>query len=163
MNWDTLFSMQRKLDKRIKEEHQLQARNLVPEKLLALFVELGELANETRCFKFWSNKGPNEQKVILEEYVDGLHFILSIGIELGFTFEHRETIERDRALSLTEHFLRIYEQITMLQKDKKETSFIQLVDLYLLLGSALGFSEEMIEKAYFQKNEVNHVRQDEGY
>lgn len=51
--------------------------------MLALLVEIGELANETRCFKYWSNKPASEREVILEEYVDGLHFILSIGIDLG--------------------------------------------------------------------------------
>jgi dimeric dUTPase (all-alpha-NTP-PPase superfamily) len=41
---------------------------------------MGELANEVRCFKFWSYKLPSEEKVILEEYVDGIHFITSLAI-----------------------------------------------------------------------------------
>ncbi len=45
---------------------------------LALTIELAELANETRCFKYWSSKGPSEREVILEEFVDSIHFLLSL-------------------------------------------------------------------------------------
>ena len=51
MNWTTLFDRQRELDERIKEEHQLSG-NQFDERLLALLVELGELANETRSLNF---------------------------------------------------------------------------------------------------------------
>ena len=44
-------------------------------------LNLRNLANETRCFKFWSTKGPSDDAVILEEYVDSIHFLLSLGIE----------------------------------------------------------------------------------
>src|SRR5699024_1796882 len=54
MNLSKLFSIQEQLDKRIVEEHVLQGQDLLAEKILALQVELGELANEWRWFKFWS-------------------------------------------------------------------------------------------------------------
>ena len=76
----TLFTMQRELDAYIQENQSVK-ENVFKEKGLALLVELAELANETRCFKFWSTKGPSEREVILEEYVDSIHFILSLGIE----------------------------------------------------------------------------------
>ena len=84
MNLQQLFTMQRQLDQHIEDKHQLHKEDLVPRKLLALLVEMGELANETRCFKFWSVKPPAEDAVILEEFVDGVHFILSLGIEKGY-------------------------------------------------------------------------------
>lgn len=61
--------MQKVLDTRIIEEHGLEGQNLFYNMILALQVEIGELANETRCFKHWSNKGPSEKEVILMEYV----------------------------------------------------------------------------------------------
>lgn len=36
---------------------------------IEMLVELGEFVNETKCFKFWSTKSPNREKV-LEEYAD---------------------------------------------------------------------------------------------
>src|SRR6185437_10161779 len=80
MNFSTLFTMQRELDTFIQTNQDVK-RDVFKEKGLALVVELAELANETRCFKFWSTKGPSERAVILEEYVDSIHFILSLGIE----------------------------------------------------------------------------------
>ena len=78
MNVKRLSEMQEVLDDRIIKEHQLEDKNLEENKIFALLVEISELANETRCFKHWSKKGPSEESVILEEYVDSLHFFLSI-------------------------------------------------------------------------------------
>ena len=84
MNIEKLMTMQAGLDQHIELKHGLQSENLVERKILALLVELGELANETRCFKFWSLKGPADQETILMEYVDGIHFILSLANDHGF-------------------------------------------------------------------------------
>lgn len=73
MNFKKLFNMQQQLDNRIKEEHNIHTESLFDRKILALQVELGELANETRCFKFWSKKPSAQWNIILEEYVDGIH------------------------------------------------------------------------------------------
>ncbi|MEH7240344.1 dUTP diphosphatase, partial [Bacillus sp. JJ269] len=43
-----LFKLQKELDDRIAKEHDLQPKKLLKEKMLALLVEIGELANETR-------------------------------------------------------------------------------------------------------------------
>lgn len=54
MNLIKLFEMQKVLDDRIVREKRLEGRDTLPEKILALQVELGECANEWRGFKFWS-------------------------------------------------------------------------------------------------------------
>ena len=69
--------MQRELDLFIQNNREKQT-DVFQEKGLALLIELAELANETRCFKFWSTKGPSDDAVILEEYVDSIHFLLSL-------------------------------------------------------------------------------------
>ncbi|QHS22967.1 dUTPase [Virgibacillus sp. MSP4-1] len=163
MNWDLLFQMQNELDQRIKKEHKLEGQNIIQEKILALLVEIGELANETRCFKFWSNKGPNDQAVILEEYVDGLHFIISLGLELGYTYNGLHEDEQALDFSTTDRFLLVYEKAITFKNEQKQEPYKQLFDSFLQLGKDLGFEEEMIQRAYVNKNEVNHQRQDTGY
>ncbi len=59
MNLQRLFALQKELDLKIVSQHNLQAENLLQKKILALQVEIGELANETRCFKYWSDKEPS--------------------------------------------------------------------------------------------------------
>lgn len=161
MNLERLFDMQKVLDDRIKKEHQLEQTDVYEEKVLALLVELGELANETRCFKYWSQKGPSERAVILEEYVDGLHFILSLGLEKGW-------ITPIIAVSSTESnvttlFLHMYECIIRMRKSATKETYDQLCTSFFTLGDALGFSQEEVVQAYVDKNEKNHERQNQGY
>ncbi|MDE5412360.1 dUTP diphosphatase [Alkalihalobacterium chitinilyticum] len=163
VNLKKLFDMQRQLNERIIKEHKLEERNLLAEQILALEVELGELANETRCFKYWSNKPPAERHIILEEYVDGLHFILSLGIVLEFEDIQVHTQREEKTITLVQAFQRVYDIITKLHEQQTFESYKELFDDYLILGEKLGFSTDEMEQAYYDKNEVNHRRQDEGY
>jgi len=161
MNWTTLFSMQRKLDDHIKTKHNLVHESLLEKKYLALLVELGELANETRCFKFWSTKAANDRSLILEEYVDGIHFLLSIGLELGFHYD--ESIIKDCLLSITEQFVEVFDKCIVFKNEPTQTTYENMFTSYLQLGYLLGFDETDIQKAYMKKNQVNFKRQHEGY
>ncbi|ANB58421.1 dUTPase family protein [Anoxybacillus sp. B7M1] len=161
MNVQMLYSLQRQLDERIETQHGLQHENLVDRKVLALLVELGELANETRCFKFWSVKPPAPQDKILEEYVDGLHFILSLGLECGFDFTADDRVSETR--SLVEQFLFVFQAAHQFYEAKSLASYQHLFAEYLRLGNQLGFSLEQMEQAYRKKNEINHERQNQNY
>lgn len=155
--------MQEDLDYRIEKEHNLLSENLVPKKILALLVELGELANETRCFKFWSNKGPSPKKVILEEYVDGLHFILSLGLKLNYSKDLNLKPIVCLKSPLYAQFLDLYDKISKFNNNTSKEMYLDLFQSFLNLGASLNFSEKDIEDAYVEKNKVNHKRQDEGY
>lgn len=54
MNFTKLYKAQKKLDDHIVKEKGLQGVDLLDKKILALLAELGELLNEWRGFKFWS-------------------------------------------------------------------------------------------------------------
>jgi dimeric dUTPase (all-alpha-NTP-PPase superfamily) len=162
MNFTKLYTMQKELDLHIENTHQLQEDKLVDKKILALLVEIGELANETRCFKFWSLKPPAPKEKILEEFVDGIHFILSLGLECGF--ENREIgSENQNNVAVTEQFLKVFELISAFKETRSLESYQNLFSAYLSLGELLGFSHHDIEQAYIQKNEVNYERQENGY
>jgi dimeric dUTPase (all-alpha-NTP-PPase superfamily) len=158
---ENMFTLQKELDGRIENEHGLKKENLVQEKILALQVEIGELANETRCFKFWSLKPPSAKNVIVEEYVDGLHFILSLGIAFGY--ESNEVTALPEEVGLTERFLQVFDEIAGFRQHSNKQKYETLFSSYLALGKELGFSAEDVLHAYESKNEVNHVRQDTGY
>jgi dimeric dUTPase (all-alpha-NTP-PPase superfamily) len=162
MNLTKLFSMQEILDNRIEKEHSLENESLIGKKILALIVELGELANETRCFKFWSKKVPSAKEVILEEYVDCLHFILSIGL-----YNEYLDIEMNNSMStdftLTDMFLHLNMAISNFISNSSKENYADIFNNFLLLGTLLGFTIEDIETAYITKNEINHERQNQGY
>ncbi len=161
VDWNTLFTMQEKLDEYIEEKNNIKNTDVFREKCLALLVELGELANETRCFKFWSKKPRNDDSVILEEYVDNIHFLLSLGIEKGYRYtmipEVRDT------LSESEQFMHIFDACVQFKKEPTKNNYEHLFNQYLLLGNLLGYNETDIQEAYFKKNEVNYERQNQGY
>ncbi|TYR82200.1 dUTPase [Priestia megaterium] len=162
MNLQSLFNMQRQLDQHIEENHQLQSENLATRKILALLVEMGELANETRCFKFWSVKPPAEQHVILEEFVDGVHFLLSLGIECDFDSISALPVQTPKQ-SATEQFLHVFSLVVQFQESRTEERYIEMFSAYMTLADVLGFTAAAIEKAYMSKNEVNFQRQHQGY
>ena len=161
MNLDELFKLQIELDKKIVEQHSLQDKSLVSEKILALQVEMGELANETRCFKYWSVKKPSEKSVILEEYVDCIHFLLSIGIEFNFTDILVDGILSDA--KLTDQFINIYIDLNDFIICSSRDHYSTLFEDFLSLGTSIGFSQEDIFEHYHKKNNINHERQASGY
>jgi dimeric dUTPase (all-alpha-NTP-PPase superfamily) len=163
MKLEKLFQMQKALDAHIETKHRLQDEDLFDRKVLALLVELGELANETRSFKFWSVKPSSAKEIILEEFVDGVHFILSLGIECGFDTDQMDLNVGEATGNVTEQFLVVYDRISNFQKSKDFHDYIKLFESYLQLASLLGFNYVEMERAYFQKNEVNYQRQQNNY
>ena len=160
MNLTKLFQMQNILDNRIKAEHNLCGVKLLNKKILSLQVELGELANETRCFKFWSTKKPSNDDVILEEYVDCLHFILSLGLEKDF--QDIKLNVQSNTKELSEQFLHLYINVSDFISSSSHDNYLSIFHNFLSLAQSLGFTQDDIENAYLYKNKINHERQDNG-
>lgn len=163
MNTEKLFNMQRELDRHIEKQHGLENEDLFDRKALALLVEIGELANETRCFKFWSLKPSSDINVILEEFVDGIHFILSLGIECGFEDITSISSTPSNENDASRQFLEVYGLINTFRLSRRREDYVQVFEAYMKLAEQLGLSEAQIQQAYIQKNEVNYDRQRKGY
>src|SRR5690606_27930753 len=150
------FAMQHGLDQYIEREDGLENEDLVEKKILALLVELGELANETRCFKFWSRKPASNHPIILEEFVDGIHFILSIGLELGFESRDISIVSHEANEDVVRLILKIYQQIDDMRKSRSFDDYAELMRQYFILGQTLGFSIDDVQNAYKEKNKINY-------
>ena len=161
MQLTQLFEMQRELDSFISTNRQ-EGTDVFKEKGLALLVELAELANETRCFKFWSTKGPSERAIILEEYVDSIHFILSLGIEIGFD-KLNQWPKGEVDGDLTELFLKATISISSFLDKLTIESYEEIWIHYGAIAGKLGFTSDDIIAAYIAKNEENYNRQRTGY
>src|SRR5574344_2358436 len=107
------FAQQEKLDLDIAIKHNVSYDSTRNRRILALLVEIGELANETRCFKYWSNKKASEKSIILEEYADGMHFYLSLGVDLNVKNKCFEV--EDDGVDIVETFHQIYTSISTLK------------------------------------------------
>lgn len=160
MNLEKIFEAQKVLDERIVKEKELENQDLTENTKLALFVEISELANETRCFKHWSNKGASNKEVILEEFVDGVHFFISLALKFGIKPKDFNVTCDYTEETLTESFNELYKMLAIDIKENLNYAFS------LFIGIAekfLGFTWEQIENAYFVKNKINHQRQESGY
>ncbi|MBD7943599.1 MULTISPECIES: dUTP diphosphatase [Psychrobacillus] len=161
MNLQKLFKMQRELDSYIETNMKVN-EDVFQRKGLALIVELAELANETRCFKFWSNKGASEREVILEEYVDSIHFLLSLGIEKKLDYLEvwpQSNLKQE----ITEIFLMTNSAILDFLTNPSENRYEKVWIMYGAIAEKLGFSSEEVLNAYISKNETNYERQKNGY
>lgn len=93
MELKELYTKQKQLDDYVISNKGLEGMNpedRLTNTILAMMVETGELANEVRTFKHWSDKPMSHPSIVIEEYVDVLHFFLSIGNQLEFTPEQIE-------------------------------------------------------------------------
>lgn len=182
MDISKLFKIQKKLDEHIEQKHpRFDGEDRLSKKILALQVELAELAQNWRVFKYWSeDQEPRTYKFeeldehqvkewnpLLEEYVDCLHFILSIGNEkkindLDIT---QEDIESNIHENIVKQFSWLFRTSTdIFAHDYKIWNHVRIFMLeFLALGEMLGFTWEQIEQAYLKKNAENHVRQDSNY
>lgn len=103
------------------------------------------------------------------EYVDGFHFIASLGNGIGFNpneyslklLEHNANVYT--ASTLVNQFNNVYEGISEFRATQDIELYEELLYSFLGLGKKLGFTFEEIEQGYYKKNEVNHQRQDNGY
>lgn len=194
-----LIEMQKALDGRIRKEKGLEGKDLVPNTFVALQVELAEFANEGRWFKHWSeDREPRtsvsidcpcteyrEANPLLEEFVDGLHFFLSLAIQKGWEdalYIYEEQLDPDdftgdltgyyleMTYFLSNAYIKIYSS-EEIEKSKKlygfpsnQFDFRMAWLCFLNLGiNGFGFTLEQIEQAYFDKNAINHKRQEQGY
>lgn len=175
MNLTKLFNTQRELDERIVKEKGLEGAYLIDRKITALLVELGELANETRCFKYWSEKPPSPREVQLEEFVDGVHFFISLANEFEIEPKDFEVTDDYTKETATATFNEVFMTVgclnnlldvnlpaTVTMDDIRETLHEAFSCYVGLAEKFLGFTWQEIESAYFAKNEINHKRQDSG-
>ena len=160
-NLSELFKAQARLDETIAKNHNVSYATTRSPRTLALLVEIGEFANTTRCFKYWSNKGSEAKDVMLDEYADGLHFFLSLGIDIKTTKEVYEISKPDN--NLTDQFHLVYRLIADFKDDASEVNYIKAFSSFLNILPLIGYTWKDLEEAYYKKLGVNYVRQETNY
>ncbi|MFB1100875.1 dUTP diphosphatase [Terribacillus sp. JSM ZJ617] len=119
--------------------------------------------------------GMKPKNPLLEEYVDCLHFILSIGLDIGLDDISDGVKDIDFGLTtIVDLFSECYTGISefnasviwngdILADKSTHYWFDYTFKAFLLLGITFGFTWEQVETAYFEKNKINLKRQESGY
>ena len=156
-----MYQKQLELDNEIAKNHHISYEETKDKRLLALLVELGEFANATRTFKYWSNKPSESKERVLDEFADGLHFLLSLGIDQGFNVDSIEVNDDDN--TLTDNLLRTYELTSIFYSSQTLENYLSMFISYLRALYKLGYSWEEAKAAYYSKLQENYNRQSNNY
>lgn len=163
MNLTKIFGMQLLLDKAIMNAHDnggAKIENIKEKRIVALLVELGEFANEYAAFKYWKKNKVIEEAKMIEEFVDGIHFLSTMAIELNADSQIQPVIiNDDKSIQLLETF----KEITKLSDNYSKKQLEKCFALYLGMAEQLGITDHQIETFYIDKNKTNFERIKNNY
>ena len=117
----------------------------INQKILSFLHDLSEVALESRCYLFWEKEEPVNHQQLLENYLEGLTMLMSIGYELRIHSikNHTEIPENQDLYSL---FFKIYQSILNVQKQYSSEDYQNTIDDYFTLGFKLGIDiDEIID------------------
>ena len=144
--FNVIYEANKELDKMF--DNTFQDNEMYKKNKLELLVEIGELANETRYFKYWSNK-PIDINLVQGEYADCMimtfYFFNILSINLDDNFPK---IEKYNKIDI---FGRLYKLSSdFYYNDDKEIIkeiFVTLINL----GYLIGFSDNDIVSVCLDK------------
>lgn len=171
-----LFVLQEAFDNYAMKKHP-NATDVKKKKCAALLVEIGELMNEWRGFKFWSNdQEPRIYTVIdgewlpgknplLEEFVDCLHFAVSIALDYGYgnRSEFNLHIYPADYKGIIASQMFISAETVLLYNGGTGNHAINVLGALIEMGFQLGFTFEQMVEAFRIKDAENYKRQQSGY
>ena len=159
----TIINLQLILDLAIAKKRKIiDNQEILIAKFLALIVEIAEFANERRSFKYWSSKPASSKKILLEEYIDGLHFIVSIANSLNLKIIDL-VVTQQKYDNLNLAFLDLLAVTLKLLAQKSLVVINQWFNIYYSIAKMCDFSDTDIFECYLNKNQINHLRQEQNY
>lgn len=159
-DFKTLFVENSKLDDIYQQKYLEQEPQYFEKNCIGLLVELGEFANETKCFNYWSIKEP-KRALMLEELADC--------IMLSLQFVHYDQLDLEElpvAKPIDDPLVLLNELFLMgacLMHDSSRTLILQIFVSLIQLGNLFGFSDSEIVEACYQKIETCKNRLNSDY
>lgn len=158
--WIDVHKINRELDEVFFERYLDNEPNYYQKNCTELVVEIAELANETKCFKYWSVKKPNKD-MVLDEYADTitmiLHFFTWFKLEIKDIPAHYDT--KDVLLLFNKLFIDASNMFGNGNEFLVKTIFSNI----LYLGSLLGFDESELLDACYKKMNIIEERLNSEY
>lgn len=117
------------------------------QKILSFLHDLGVVAEDSKCYSFWEKEEPIDHHQLLNDYIEGLTMLMSIGYELKIDSikNHTEIPSKTDLYSL---FFKIYHSILNVQSHYSSSDYQNTIDDYFTLGFQLGIHVEEILDSY---------------
>lgn len=142
-DFERIYIENKKLDEMFDKLYDHHSEDTIEKNIVELLVELGELANETRCFKYWSNKKPSSNNMA--------------NIDLNEPFE--EVNEKN----IVTQFKQLYKLVSTLDIKLDRELIKEILSNLANLGILLDFSKEEIVDGCLLKINKNKSRFDTGF
>ena len=158
--WNKIFETNKKLDEEFIKKCNCNSEEYYKKNCIELIVEISEFANETKCFKYWSIKSPNKDKV-LEEYADAITVVLSffttLNVELDNIGNHCET---DDVIVL---FNELFKDASCMLESGSEELIKRIFSNLIYVGELLNYEKEDIYEACYKKMNIVRERLNSNY
>ena len=129
--------------------------DFVKKNKLELLVEIGELANETKCFKYWSKKEADND-LVKAEYADCIIMTLCFFNYLNISLEDVNYIEDNS--NIIDLFFNIYKLASIFSYNEDKEIIKEILIKLINLGYKLGFSDNDIKNACLDKIKFDKER-----
>jgi len=150
--FQAIYDENKKLDAMFIERYNHD--DLIRKNKLELLVELGELANETKCFKYWTNKKP-VRELVGEEYADCL--IMTLCFFGLYNLELDDNIH-ENDLDIIDMFGNLYLLASEFYFNEQEETIRKIYNLLINLGHKLEFNDDEIIEICLRKINIGKER-----
>ena len=153
IKFDEVYKSNKELDKMFN--NTFPDPEMYQKNKLELLVEIGELANETRYFKYWSNK-PIDMDLVKGEYADciiiTLYFFNILNINLNEEFQEIGKYNK------VDIFARLYQLASNFYYDDNKEIIKEIFVTIINLGYMIGFNDNDIIEACMTKINQDKAR-----
>lgn len=153
--WENYYQKNKKLDEEFNSKYQENEPEFYEKNCIELLVEIGEFINETKCFKYWSIKSPNKEKM-LEELADCLNMIFYFYglLNLDITDFTNTKIEKNRLKQINHIYNLSTNLFNNLNEQDIKNIFVNLLDF----AYSLDIQEEELLEKLEEKNQIIYNR-----
>lgn len=156
-----IYERNKELDKIFITRYQKDEPFYFEKNCIGFLVELGELINETKCFKYWTIKKPKKD-LVLEEYADCLISTLTFYYALDMNLDE-ELVEHQKTDNILEIINYLYQECTKIMKNMNESLLRDILSNLMYLGELLDLSHEEIIDACQKKQDIIEERLNSDY
>lgn len=157
--WQEIYDNNLKLDKIFQTKYENDP-DIYKKNCLELLTELGELANETKCFKYWSVKEPDKNKV-LDEYADCITMSLTFMGTLGLSLE--KLPKPQNFTNILELFNYLFQESTNLFYESKSITIQTIFVNILQIKNFINITETELQTACINKQKIILERLNSNY
>ena len=160
--YNDIYRKNKKLDDIFMNKYMDTESSYYEKNCLELIVEIGELANESKCFKYWTVKKPDKE-LVLEEFADTLLMVLYMFNT--YNVDSVSIIDVDMSLNVLVEFNILIRMCTNLM-NKEDINELYLKEIFTRLihiGKLLELSDSEIIDACYKKIFKNEERLNSNY